>query len=154
MKKSTAYIIPLLLCFAVGGLSAWAMRGALAGWYPYLVKPALTPPNAAFPIAWSLLYICIGVSAGLVLTSQSEHRNAAVRIWLWQLALNFLWSILFFALHSPWAALTDIVILDILIVIYMRQTALFRRAAMWLFVPYLCWTLYATYLNAGIALAN
>ena len=56
MKKAWAYILPTLLCFVLGGLVGWWQNDAIREWYPHLVKPALTPPNAAFPIAWSIIY--------------------------------------------------------------------------------------------------
>lgn len=179
-SKTASFVLPVLLCFIVGGLSAWAMRDSLAVWYPYLSKSAATPPDIVFPIVWCILYICIGISAGLVMTSpknlQVESvekfradgslksaetsnlyvplRNEVMRLWIWQLALNFMWSILFFWMRVPWLALIDIVCLDILIIIYIYRTARRYNAAMWLFVPYLLWTLYATYLNAYIAICN
>ncbi|MDE5851231.1 MAG: tryptophan-rich sensory protein, partial [Alistipes sp.] len=67
---------------------------------------------------------------------------------------NFLWSILFFALRNPTLALLDIAALDILVVLYIIFSARVSRAAAWLFVPYLCWILFATYLNAYIQIAN
>ena len=179
-NKTTSFIWPIVLCFIVGGLSAWAMRESLAVWYPYLAKPAATPPGYIFPIVWFVLYVCIGVSAGLVLTSRKDlqvetvesfrpdgsvksvettpvyahQRWAVMRLWIWALALNFMWSVLFFLMRSPWVALIDIIGLDVLIILYICRTARRYRAAMWLFVPYLAWTLYATYLNAYIAVCN
>ena len=179
-NKTSSFILPIVLCLIVGGLSAWAMRESLAVWYPYLAKPVLTPPGYIFPIVWFALYICIGLSAGLVLTSRKDFqvesvesfradgtvesvrtsavrplvRNSVLRLWIWQLALNFMWTILFFWLRSPWIALVDIIGLDVLIILYLCRTARRYQAAMWLFVPYLVWTLFATYLNAWIAIAN
>lgn len=179
-NKTASFVLPVVLCFIVGGLSAWAMRESLAVWYPYLSKSAATPPNYIFPIVWTVLYICIGLSAGFVLTSQRDlqvesvekfrpdgsvksfesstvhapSRGEVMRLWVWQLALNFMWSILFFWMRVPWLALVAIICLDILIVLYICRTARRYRTAMWLFVPYLAWTLYATYLNAYIAICN
>ena len=179
-NKTASFVLPVVLCFIVGGLSAWAMRESLVTWYPYLAKPAATPPDVVFPIAWCILYICIGISAGLVLTSRKDlqvesvesfradgsvesvrtstvyaaSRGSVMRLWGWQLALNFMWSILFFWMKVPWLALVDIICLDIIIILYICQTARRYKAAMWLFVPYLCWTLFATYLTAYIAVCN
>ena len=179
-SKTASFVLPVVLCFIVGGLSAWAMRESLAVWYPYLAKSVATPPDYVFPIVWTLLYICIGISAGLVLTSRKNlqvesvekfrpdgslkstetsnpyapMRGGIMQLWIWQLALNFMWSILFFWMRVPWLALVAIICLDILIILYICRTARPYRAAMWLFVPYLLWTLYATYLNAYIAIYN
>ncbi len=154
MKKVHYYLLPLLLCFALGGVASLLQTDALREWYPYLTKPALTPPAIVFPIAWSILYACIGVSAGLVLSTCTAKRHTAMIFWYLQLALNFLWSILFFTLRNPMLALLDIVALDVLVVLYIIFSARVRRAAAWLFVPYLCWIIFATYLNAYIQIAN
>lgn len=179
-NKTASFVLPVVLCLIVGGLSAWAMRDSLAVWYPYLNKPAATPPGYVFPIVWFVLYVCIGLSAGFVLTSRknmqvetvesfrkdgslesvktselyTHMRDNVLRLWLWQLALNFMWCILFFLMRAPWVALVDIVVLDALIIIYICRTARPYRVAMWLFVPYLAWTLFATYVNAYVAICN
>ena len=150
MKKAWAYILPTLLCFVLGGLVGWWQNDAIREWYPHLVKPALTPPNAAFPIAWSIIYLCMGLSAGLVLTSASPLRRRVMTLWFAQLGFNVLWSILFFVCRSPLLGMIDIALLDILVAAYIAQSGKIRAGAAWLFVPYLCWILFATYLNAGI----
>ena len=137
MKKAWAYILPTLLCFVLGGLVGWWQNDAIREWYPHLVKPALTPPNAAFPIAWSIIL-----------------RRRVMTLWFAQLGFNVLWSILFFVCRSPLLGMIDIALLDILVAAYIAQSGKIRAGAAWLFVPYLCWILFATYLNAGILAAN
>ena len=154
MKKAWAYILPTLLCFVLGGLVGWWQNDAIREWYPHLVKPALTPPNAAFPIAWSIISLCMSLSAGLVLTSVSPLRRRVMALWFAQLGFNVLWSILFFVCRSPLLGMIDIALLDILVAAYIAQSGKIRAGAAWLFVPYLCWILFATYLNAGILAAN
>lgn len=88
MKKIWAYILPTVLCFVLGGLAGWLQHDAINEWYPLLDKPALTPPNAVFPIAWSIIYLCMGISGGLVLTSEAPARKSAVRLWFFQLGCN------------------------------------------------------------------
>lgn len=154
MKKAWAYILPTLLAFVVGGIAGWLQQDAIENWYPLLDKPALTPPWWIFPIAWSIIYLCMGISAGLVLNSHSEVRRKVMTLWFVQLGFNFLWSILFFVCRSPLLGMIDIVVLDALVILYIAWSAPVRRAAAWLFVPYLCWILFATYLNAWILAAN
>lgn len=57
--------------FRSRGLAGWLQQDAIEEWYPLLDKPTLTPPNAVFPIAWSIIYLCMGISGGLVLTSEA-----------------------------------------------------------------------------------
>ncbi len=144
-----------LLCFVVGGLSSWLQGSALAEWYPQMEKSPLTPPGMAFAVAWSLLYVCIGISGGVLATSESPERHRAMRLWTAQLVFNFGWSVLFFTLRNPLLGLLDIVVLDLLVVLYLVHTLRHGpRLAGWLFVPYLVWILFATYLNGYILAAN
>ena len=154
MKKVWAYALPTLLCFAAGGVAAFLQSDSLREWDPYLNKPALAPPDVVFPIAWSIIYLFMGISAGRVLTSGSSRRRGVMWIWYVQLLVNFLWSILFFTLRSPLAGLVDILLLDGLVIWYIASSARVRASAAWLFVPYLCWVLFATYLNGYILLMN
>ena len=129
MKKAWAYILPTLLCFVLGGLVGWWQNDAIREWYPHLVKPALTPPNAAFPIAWSIIYLCMGLSAGLVLTSVSPLRRRIMALWFAQLGFNVLWSILFFVCRSPLLGMIDIALLDILVAASIAQSGKIRAGA-------------------------
>lgn len=148
------YLLPLLLCFALAALAAVLQTDALRDWYPALAKPALTPPDVVFPIVWTLLYVCIGVSAGIVLSTGEKGRHTVMLIWYIQLMLNFLWTICFFVLRSPFLGVLDILALDAAVILYVVFSARLRRAAAWIMVPYLCWVLFATYLNIGIWVTN
>ena len=154
MKKIAYYVVPVLLCLIAGLVAGRLQAESVAVWYPLLAKPALTPPDIAFPIAWGIIYLCMGISAGLVLTSRAMARSRVMWIWFVQLALNFLWSVLFFFARNPLAGMIDIVALDILVIYYMVHAYRVRRAASWLFLPYLLWILFATYLNGYILLCN
>jgi len=154
MKKIWAYILPTALCFVLGGLAGWLQQDAIEEWYPLLDKPTLTPPNAVFPIAWSIIYLCMGISGGLVLTSEAPPPPQAGKeggLPLW--GRNAV-AALFFVCRSPLLGMADIVVLDVLVILYLVRSANVRAAAAWLFVPYLCWILFATYLNAYILVAN
>lgn len=152
--KIWAYILPVVLCLALGGLAGWLQRDALAEWYPTLLKSTATPPNILFPIAWGIIYLLTGISAGRILTAPWGSRADAMTIWGIQLGFNFLWSILFFVARSPLLGMIDIVVLDALVMLYIAHSYRVRRDAAWLFVPYLAWILYATYLNARILALN
>ena len=94
----------------------------------------------------------MGISLGAVLAREEllQARSALVWLWLAQLAANFLWSVLFFDLRNPTAGLIDIALLDMLVFAYVVVSWRLCRPAAWLFVPYLLWLLFATYLNAYI----
>lgn len=153
-RSPWAYIWPIILCLGLGALAGWLQRDAMTAWYPALLKPAGTPPNILFPIAWGIIYVLMGISAGRVLTAPGGPQHETMTIWGIQLEVNFLWSLLFFLCRSPLLGMIDIVVLDALVVLYMVRSRQVRQDAMWLFVPYLCWLLYATYLNAWILAMN
>ena len=151
MRKFLAYFIPIVLAFAVGALGSYIQGEALREWYPTLVKSPATPPAVVFPIAWSVLYLLIGISAGTMLV---KGDMSVLRLWLLQLLLNFLWSVCFFALRSPLMGLLVILALDVAVFAYIVYAANRRAAAAWLFVPYMLWLIFATYLNGYIYINN
>ena len=151
MRKFFAYFIPILLAFAVGALGSYIQGEALREWYPTLVKSPATPPAVVFPIAWSVLYFLIGISAGTMLV---KGDMSVLRLWLLQLLLNFLWSVCFFALRSPLMGLLVILTLDVAVFAYIVYAANRRATAAWLFVPYMLWLIFATYLNGYIYINN
>lgn len=151
MRKILCYAIPIILCFAVGMLGSYLQGPALVEWYPYLEKSPLTPPAILFPIVWTILYILIGSSLGTVLV---KGDMGLVKLWLTQLLFNFLWSALFFGLRSPLLGLVTILLLDVVVFAYIVSCIGRHHLAMWLFVPYLLWILFATYLNGYVYLCN
>ncbi len=154
MKKALYVLIPVVVCFLVGFTGACFQSEALAQWYPGLIKSSLTPPNAVFPVAWSILYLCMGISAGLVLMSESRDRRRLITLFCVQLALNFLWSILFFAMRDPLAGFIDIILLDIVVILYAVRSWQSVPLASVLFWPYIAWLLFASYLNLFILINN
>lgn len=154
MKKKLQILIPILICFFVGFIGSCFQADAISNWYPYLNKPDLTPPNIVFPIAWSILYVLMGVSIGLIMNSNSRKKKYFVKIFLLQLFLNFTWSISFFYFQSPIAGLVNIVLLEIVIIYYALSVYPIRRLSALLFVPYVLWVSFASYLNFYILLYN
>ena len=154
MKKTPYYLIPVLVCFLLGFIAGRIQSDAIENWYPLLDKPALTPPNIVFPIAWSVIYLCIGISAGLILSGDSPRKKRLIALFCVQLLFNFAWRVAFFYFRSPLAGLVDILILDALVAAYVVQSRRASKAASALFVPYVLWLLFATYLNAYILVCN
>lgn len=154
MRKVFAILIPVLVCFGVGLTANYFQTDAIHNWYPYLNKPALTPPNMVFPIAWSILYLCMGISIGLILLTNSRRKSTLIGLFVAQLVLNFFWSFLFFYMRNPLWGLIDIILLDILLIIYAVKSYPVKKWSSILFMPYILWVLFATYLNAYIFLHN
>lgn len=154
MKKVISILIPVVACFAVGIAASFMQRSAIKYWYPYLNKPALTPPNIVFPIAWSTIYLCIGISIGLIYLSRSLKKKELIELFGIQLVFNFAWSYLFFYLRNPLLGFIDILILDILVTAYVVKSYPEKKASSMLFWPYLVWIYFATYLNGYILINN
>ncbi len=147
VKKTLSLALPVLLCFAVGWLSSLMQREALVEWYPTLNLSPLNPPPIVFPIAWGIIYLLMGISLGVLLM---RGDMSVVRLWLVQLLVNFLWSVMFFALRSPLAGLITLLMLDVLVFTYIIYAAARSSIAAWLFAPYFIWLLFATYLNGYV----
>ena len=124
-------------------------------WFDALAKPSFMPPGWAFPVAWSLLYILLGLSLAIILNARgAKGRGLAVGIFLVQLALNFAWSPLFFAAHKVSLALAVIVAIIVLTAISAWLFARIRRTAALLLLPYLAWLCFAAALNYEIGRLN
>lgn len=154
MKKIVQILIPILICMLVGFISSRFQLDSIVNWYPDLSKSDLTPPNSVFPIAWSILYILMGISVGLILASNSRKKNSLVKIFILQLLLNFTWSIAFFYFQSPAAGLVNIILLEIIIIYYAISAYPVRRVSSILFIPYVLWVSFASYLNFYIYFYN
>jgi tryptophan-rich sensory protein len=134
-------------------LSSIVTRSSVATWYPTLVKPSFNPPNWAFPLAWTTLFVFMGIGAGLIWDKieikKGEVQNALLFFFI-QLALNALWSFLFFGLKNPMLALIEIILLWLMIYeTYMKFNKIDKTAG-YLFVPYLLWVTFAIILNGNI----
>ena len=144
----------LILPLAVGGLSALVSGGM--GDFPKMAQPPLSPPGWLFPIVWTVLYLLMGYAAYRVETSGAEETQVRKAMgWYYiQLALNFLWSPVFFGLGWYWAAFFILVALWVAIGKTMQQFSAVDETAGNLLLPYLLWVTFAGYLNAGVAALN
>lgn len=156
MKPIWKIVIAVLICLTVGSLSGIATTDAIEGWYATLNKPSFNPPNWVFGPAWTLLYILMGIAAGLVWKAGWERTDvrAALSIFGVQLVLNGLWSIIFFTLESPLWALVEILVLLAFIILTMVRFKPINATAAYLLVPYILWVSFATVLTASILHLN
>lgn len=153
MNKITRILTVVVTCLAIGYFSGMVTRQAILDWYPTLVKPSFNPPNWVFAPVWSLLYVMMGVAAGLVWDKIEWNRpiiKKALTLFAIQLALNALWSYLFFGLHNPFLAGIEIVLLWLMIYETYLQFAKINKIAGYLLLPYLAWVSFATVLNVSI----
>jgi translocator protein len=146
-----ALLVLLALCFLAYAIGSLLTFPSIPTWYANLNKPTWNPPNSVFCPVWTLLYILMAVSACLV-WRERRHKPVfwSLTIFGVQLVLNAAWSGLFFAVHSPGAALLDIILLWILILVCMIAFARVNVFAAGLLLPYLPWVSYAFPLNLAI----
>jgi tryptophan-rich sensory protein len=140
-------------CLGVGFIAAQATQSSVNTWFPTLVKPSFNPPNEVFMPVWTTLYFLMGIAAGLVwsrMDFQKEDVKSALKFFFIQLALNALWSVLFFGLHNPMLAFIEIVLLWLLIYETFLKFARINKFSGYLFVPYLLWVAFAAVLNGSL----
>lgn len=154
MKKVVPIIVFVAICLLVGYMSRLLQAFSLEYWYPTLTISPLSPPGVAFPIVWGILYLLMGVSAGLMWGVRSIYSNLLLTLFTLQLLLNVLWSFCFFYMQSPLMGLVILLALDMIVIMYVAGCFMVRRLCGWLLVPYVIWLLFATYLNGFVAVYN
>ncbi|KQS01567.1 CrtK protein [Sphingomonas sp. Leaf357] len=146
--------VPLILLLGFAS-SRMFPAGSDNRWYAMLVKPAFTPPDWLFPVAWSTIYVLMGLALAMIINARgSRLRGAAIVLFVLQLIVNLIWSPLFFGAHQVSTAFLAIVLMFVLA---LGTTLLFgriRAGAAWLMVPYLVWLVLAGALNFEIDRLN
>jgi tryptophan-rich sensory protein len=149
-------VVSIVTCLGAGAIGSIFTRSAIPTWYATLEKPSFNPPNWLFAPVWTFLYILMGVAAFLVWRKGLENRQVriALIVFLIQLVLNALWSVVFFGLESPLYGLIVISILWIAILVTVIKFFRISRVASVLMWPYLLWVTFAAVLNSSIWLLN
>jgi tryptophan-rich sensory protein len=150
-RHAIALAVSVGICLGAAGIGSVLTTPSLRPWYATLRKPAWTPPNWLFGPVWTALYLCMAVAAWLV-WRQAGFSPARLPLTLFviQLALNVIWSGIFFRLRLPGAAFLEVVLLWLFILLTATAFWPVSRTASWLLVPYLTWVTYAGVLNAAI----
>lgn len=146
----------IISCELVGVLGTPFTISVIPTWYAGLNKPFFSPPNWIFGPVWTILYLLMGISFYLILKKGWKKKGvkSAGIFFLAQLAVNFLWTPIFFGLKSPLLGLITILTLWVLIVITMIKVYPLSKLAFYLLIPYLLWVSFATVLNAAILILN
>ena len=149
MNNAIKLIISIAVSQIVGIVSGLVTMQGIREWYPTLVKPPFTPPSWVFGPVWTLLYIMMGVAAFLVWRKglHVSGVKTALYLFLIQLVLNGVWSLLFFGLRAPGIAFAEIIVLWCAIAATM--VAFFEQSkwAGGLLIPYWLWVSFASVLN-------
>lgn len=153
MKKILVIVGCVTICLGVGYASSFATQSSINTWYTTLNKPFFNPPNWVFAPVWTLLFILMGIAAGRIANlyqSQPELVKKALIFFGIQLALNALWSILFFGLCNPMLAFFEIILLGLFIFETIKAFAVLDKISSYLLYPYMAWVSYAALLNVSI----
>jgi benzodiazapine receptor len=142
------------IALAAGGLSGFISSSAMKN-YETLLQPPLAPPGWVFPAMWTVLYILMGVSAGIV-WRRGHGRARSQALWLWgvQLFFNFCWTFIFFNLQWRLFAFFWLLVLLALVTAMISRFSRISSAAANLNLPYALWLCFAGYLNIGVYLLN
>lgn len=156
LKKLKPFIVSVVIALAVGGISAAVTSGSM-DIYSEINRPPLSPPSILFPIVWTVLFTLMGISAALVYRFKDTKHDGvrtALIVYGVNLAVNFIWSLIFFNMQAYLFAFIWILLLLAVIV---TMIILFKRIsplAAYLQIPYLLWVAFAAYLNFAIYLLN
>jgi translocator protein len=156
MKRFIGIAASILICESAGIIGSLFTRPAIPGWYAGLTKSPFNPPGWIFGPVWVTLYALMGIAAWLVYEKGKgrEGVKKALAVFIAQLVLNTLWSIMFFGVHNILAAVTIIVALWILILAAIVLFHRISKPAAWLLAPYLLWVSFAAFLNISLYVLN
>lgn len=157
MNKYLKITYCVAICLAVGYLSSNVTQSSIKTWYPTIEKPFFNPPSWVFAPVWTMLYIMMGVAAGMIwdkLESNKELVKKGLLFFTVQLLLNALWSYLFFGLNNILLALIEIILLWLIIYETYYIFKQVDKKAGYLLIPYLGWVGFATILTGTIFWIN
>lgn len=145
-------IFIIVLTFIIGGFFSFFIPNS-RGFYSSLEKPPLSPPGIIFPIVWSILYILMGISLYIV-SEENYRKEENYLIYIIQLVVNSLWTLLFFGFNLQFLSFFWIILLIVLVITMIISFYQTNKIAGLLQIPYLLWLLFAAYLNFGIYILN
>lgn len=146
MKNFFRLFLPIILGSIVGFLINSFID------YPELIKPPFAPPKILFPIAWSIIYLLMGIAYYFY---RKNHNNKdTIKLYYTQLIVNVLWSVIFFVFKLRFFSIIWILVLDILVFKLSKKYFDTKKISFYLTIPYIIWIIFATYLTIGIYILN
>lgn len=163
--KKRYFIIPIItiaICLFMGYLAGISVKADNFSWYNSLNRSPLNPPNIIFHIAWSILYLLMGISIAIIINKYIDEQDLEIKkniknyifLFIIQFILNLFWTYIFFGLKSPLFGFIEIIILDILIIITIMKFKTISKAASYILIPYILWCLFASYLTLHVLIFN
>lgn len=155
-RSAVELVLFILFCEIAGVVGSLFTAPSIPEWYAGLRKPDIAPPNWVFAPVWTTLYALMGIALFVVWrkTFGKGLGRVGISIFMLQLALNVLWSYLFFGLQSPFLGLIEIVFLWFAIAATVALFSRISRIACLLLLPYLAWVSFAGYLNYMLFILN
>ena len=149
----------LFICIAIPlivGITASLLTRNSMEIFAFVNKPPLAPPSGLFPIVWTILYILMGISSYLIIVADVNKtaKEKALRLYTYQLLVNFLWPTFFFNFQWYFFSFVWLLLLWILVLLMILQFKKIRPLAGYLNVPYFLWLTFAGYLNFLIWILN
>ena len=157
MSKNLKIIISSIVSLGIGSLGALVTTPAIPAWYVYLNKPFFSPPNWLFGPVWTILYILMGVSFGLIWSKYKKGDKAtlnAMKLFGIQFLLNIIWSPVFFGFKNLLLAFAVIVLMWFILFKTIWAFAKIDKKASYLLYPYLAWISFASILNFSVWILN
>jgi translocator protein len=161
MKKINIKDVLMLIAFILvsqfaGVVGSFFTVNAIPTWYQTLNRPFFAPPNWIFAPVWIALYAMMAIALFLVVKkgTQNQHTKSAVILFVVQLVLNALWSIIFFGSKQLWIAFAEILLLLCFIILTTIKFQKISKTSFVLMLPYIAWVSFATILNLGFAILN
>lgn len=156
MQTYIKLILSIVTCQLVGFVGSLFTGMSVSTWYSALQKPSFTPPDYVFAPVWIILYLLMGIAAFLVWKKgiETEKVKGALLLFCIHLAVNLMWTAIFFGLRSIQGGFIVIIILLLMIIALM---IIFRKISRWsaiLLFPYFLWVTFAAILNAELMILN
>ncbi|MBW2981050.1 tryptophan-rich sensory protein [Candidatus Woesearchaeota archaeon] len=156
LRKTVIFLVSIAIPLLAGFIGSISTSGSVSTWYQTINKPSFNPPDWVFGPVWTTLFILMGISLYIIWSKGLKKKGVkkALGIFGVQLALNILWSFLFFGLKSPLYGLIEIVILWAAILYTIILFSRVSRTASYLLIPYILWVSFAAVLNFTIFVLN
>ena len=152
VREIPKLIVSILIVFLAGAVGTVFTLKEITGWYAYLPKPSWTPPNWAFGPVWSTLYVLMGISLFLIWREGLNRKDVQIAIIVFavQLAINVIWSLVFFGTHNIFGGLVLVLILWVAILVNIIVFYRISKPAGLILIPYIVWVTIASYLNYSV----
>lgn len=144
----------LLLIPLAGGFISSRIAGDQMSDFGSMAKPPLAPPAWLFPIAWTILYLLMGLALLYLVRSKNKYKEGAIALFVSQLLMNYIWSPVFFNMEEYWLAFAILITMWLTTIITAIVSYFVDKKAVLCLIPLILWTTFAAYLNAGIAILN